>query len=256
MKRTGTAIALALALAAPAARAEAPAPAPAPTVLDRVVVRWCAPETGGPAKPQFVFERELAFEARLQSLADPDPEPGPYHERHVRAALDRHIGETLLAAALDRALEEASEDHRRRGDVLLDPKQLGPKTIAARAEAARAILEQQVHGRAKLIEAAAAEGIGSDELDALLRRQAKAGLYVDRMIAPMLEPDENALRDLLRTGSTPFRDMPFEQVAPALKQWYVGQRLGQAVDAFFQNARARVVISVARRLAPEPRPTK
>jgi hypothetical protein len=43
------------------------------TLLDRVVVRWSAPETGGPGKPQFIFERELAFEARLESLMDPDP---------------------------------------------------------------------------------------------------------------------------------------------------------------------------------------
>src|SRR5580704_19038105 len=131
------------------------APAAPKAVLDRVVVRWHAPETGGPAKPQFVFERELAFEARLESLADPDPEPGPYHERHVRAALDRHIAETLLAAL-----------------PILPPP--APKAIAVRAEAARALLEQRVHGRAGLIEAAAAEGIGSDELDALLRRQARA----------------------------------------------------------------------------------
>jgi hypothetical protein len=202
-------------------------PAPAMTVLDRVIVRWNAPETGGPAKPQFIFERELAFEARLESLTDPDPEPGPYHERHVRAALDRHVAETLLAAL----------------PVLPPPD---PRVIAVRAEAARTILEQRVHGRDKLIEAAAAEGIGSDELDALLRRQARASLYLDRMIAPMLEPSDIELRDLWRTGSTPFKDQPFEQIATALSRWYVGQRLAQATEAYFQNARARVVISVSR----------
>src|SRR5277367_3800882 len=92
---------------------------------------------------------ELAFEARLEALADPDPEGGPYHDRHVRAALDQHIAETLLAAL-----------------PILDA--IDPKVLAARAEAARRILEDRVHGRPKLIEAAAAEGIGSDELDALL----------------------------------------------------------------------------------------
>jgi hypothetical protein len=231
MKRPGIALALALALAPLALARPAQAdPPPPPTLLDRVAVRWIAPETGGAAKPQFIFERELAFEARLESLADPDPEPGPYHDRHVRAALDRHIAETLLAAL-----------------PILPPP--APKAIAVRAEAARALLEQRVHGRAGLIEAAAAEGIGSDELDALLRRQARASLYIDRMIAPMLEPSEIELRDLLRTGTTPFKDQPYEQVAPALTRWYVGQRLGQAVEAYFQNARARVVINVARRAA-------
>jgi len=230
MKRLGRSAAVVLVLAtAPAARAEAPPrPAGAVTILDRVAVRWHAPETGGPGKPQFIFERELAFEARLESLADPDPESGPYHDRHVRAALDRHIAETLLAAL----------------PVLPAPD---PRTIAARAETARSILEQRVHGRAALIEAAVAEGLGSDELDALLRRQARASLYIDKMIAPMLEPSELELRDLWRTGSTPFKDQPFDQINTALSRWYVGQRLAQAIEAYFQNARSRVVISIARR---------
>ncbi len=228
MKRLGRIMVVALVVAtAPPARADTPAGSPM-TILDRVVVRWHAPETGGPTRPQFVFERELAFEARLESLADPDPEPGPYHDRHVRAALDRHIAESLLAAL----------------PIVPAPE---PRTVAARAEAARAILEQRVHGRARLIEAAAAEGLGSDELDALLRRQARASLYLDRMIAPMLEPSELELRDLWRTGSTPFKDLPFDEIRAALSRWYVGQRLAQAIEAYFQNARSRVVVSVSRR---------
>jgi len=221
------AVVAALSLAAPGARAEAPTPERT-TLLDRVVVRWQAPETGGSARPQFIFERELAFEARLEALADPDPEPGPYHERHVRAALERHVAESLLASL----------------PVLRPPE---PRAIAALAEVTRGILEQRVHGRAKLIAAAAAEGMGSDELDALLRRQARATVYLDQMVAPMLEPGELELRDLLRTGTTPFKDRPFEVVKNDLSRWYVGQRLAQAVEAYFQNARSRVVISVARR---------
>jgi hypothetical protein len=223
------AVLAALALATPGARADTPA-AERNTILDRVVVRWQAPETGGPSKPQFIFERELAFEARLEALADPDPEPGPYHERHVRAALERHIAETLLASL----------------PILKQPE---PRAIAALAEVARGILEQRVHGRPKLIAAAAAEGLGSDELDALLRRQARATVYLDQMVVPMLEPGELELRDLLRSGATPFKDQPFEAVKDDLSRWYVGQRLAQAVEAYFQNARSRVMISVARRVA-------
>jgi len=187
-----------------------------------------APETGGPAKPQFIFERELAFEARLESLADPDPEPGPYHDRHVRAALDRHIAENLLAAL-----------------PILPPPD--PKVVAQRTETARGILEQRVHGRANIVAAAAAEGIGADEIEGIFVREARASLYLDRMIAPMLAPSEPELRDLWRTGATPFKDEPFDTIKPALVRWYVGQRLGQATEAYFQNARSRVVISVARK---------
>lgn len=202
-----------------------------PVLLDRVAARWHAPETGGPASPQFVFARELAFEARIESLADPDPEPGAYHDRHVRAALDRQIAETLLATL----------------PVFPVPT---VAALAQRAEAARQILEQRVHGRTKLLEAAIAEGIGGDEVDVLLRRQARASLYVDRMIAPMLEPSELELRDLLRAGTTPFKDEAFEKVGPALVRWYMGQRLSEAIEAFFQNARSRVVLSVARKATP------
>jgi hypothetical protein len=234
MRISSTAVLLLGAMLAAEAHADTPGaaasdPAARTAVIDRVVVRWHAPETGGPAQPQFIFERELAFEARLESLADPDPELGAYHDRHVRSALDRHIGETLLASL-----------------AIVPPPDA--QTIAARAELARAILEQRVHGRPKLLEAAAAEGIGSEELDLLLRRQARASLYLDKMVAPMLEPSELLLRDLLRTGTTPFKDLPFEQIGPALTRWYVGQRLGQAIEAYFQTARSRVVLRVARKV--------
>jgi hypothetical protein len=219
----------ALLFTGPLARADTAAlPAKPEMLLDRVVVRWHAPETGGTAAPQFIFERELAFEARLESMTDPDPEPGPYRDRHVRAALDRHIAETLLASL----------------PVTPPPK---PRDVAQRAEAARAILEQRVHGRDRLIAAAAAEGITSDELDTLLRRQARASLYLDRMVAPMLEPNLAELRDLHRAGFTPFKDRPFDEVAPTISRWYVGQRLNQAVETYYLNARARVAIIVMRK---------
>jgi hypothetical protein len=201
---------------------------PGSTLLDRVVVRWSAPETGGPVRPQFIFERELAFESRLEALSDPDPDPGLYPDRHVRAALDRHIAETLLSTL----------------PVTPSPT---PREIAARAEAARAILEQRVHGRDRLIAAAAAEGISSDELDALLRREAKASIYLDRMVAPMLEPSPVELRALHRSGVTPFKDEDFEKAQPALVRWYVAQKLGQALETFYLNARSRVTLVMIRK---------
>jgi hypothetical protein len=233
MKRIGWILSAVLVVARASAQTpEAPAtpgrPPAAATLVDRVAVRWHAPETGGPAKPQFVFERELAFEARLESLADPDPEPGPYHDRHVRAALDRHVAESLLAAL----------------PIVPAPE---PRVVARRAETARGILEERVHGRSRLLEAAAAEGIGSDELDALLRRKARASLYLEKMMAPMLEPSESELMTLWKTGSTPFKDQPFDQIKAPLSRWYVGQRLAHETEAYFQNARARVVVSISRR---------
>lgn len=196
---------------------------PGTVAVDRVVVRWFSPETGGADKPQFVLARELAFEARLEALADPDPDGASYRDRHVRAALDRHIAEVLLASL----------------PVLPEPK---PAEVAARAQGAWAMLEQRVGGRERLLTAAIAEGIDLEELNAMLRRQAKASIYLDRMIAPMLEPTEPDLLALHRTGQTPFSAQPFEEVKERLKRWYVAGKLSSALDTYFQNARQRVTI--------------
>lgn len=207
-----------------AAAALVAASARADTVpLDRVVVRFYAPETGGAAAPRFVFERELAFEARLEALADPErgETSAPYLDRHVRAALERHVSEDLLS------------------ELPMDPEP-SPADVARRAESAREVLEQRVGGRERLIAAAAAEGIDSGELDTVLRREARASLYLDRMVAPMLDPSEAELRELQRSGATPFRGRKFEEVAGALRKWYVAQRLSAALATYYQNARSRV----------------
>src|SRR5262249_58757116 len=142
-------------------------------------------------------------------------------------ALDRHIAEALLAS-LPITPAPSSTD------------------VAARRQGARAILEQRVRGAGHVQAAAAAEGIGPAEVDAMIARQARASLYLDRMVAPMLDPSEIELRGLLKSGATPFKDQPFELVAPALARWYVGVRLGQAIEAHYQSARARVTIAFAR----------
>lgn len=202
--------------------------APKTVVLDRVVVRWHAPETGGVYKPKFIFERELAFEARIEALSSPDPDTAVFNDRHVRAALDRHIAETLLESLPIRPEPTVEE-------------------LAQRAEAARAALEQRVGGRKRLIDAASAEGIGSGELDALLRREARVSLYVDRMVTPMLLPSDAELRSFQRTLSPPARDLPFDAAKVVLRHVYVTQRVSQALDAYYQNARSRVNVVFIRR---------
>ncbi|HMY18048.1 MAG TPA: hypothetical protein PKA58_17110 [Polyangium sp.] len=219
---------LVIALACVGSSAAADTPRARTVLLDRVAVRWHAPETGGVEKPQFIFERELAFEARIAALADPDLDAAAYSDRHVRAALERHIAETLLSNLPVMPAPTAAE-------------------IASRAESARAVLEQRVRGRDKLLLAAKAEGIASDEIDALLRRQAAASLYLDRMVAPMLEPSEPELRALLATpGATPFSGQPYDKVALALGRWIVAQRLGEAIATYYQTARSRVVVTLIR----------
>jgi len=198
-----------------------------PVQVDRAVVRFIAPETGGTRSPRFVFERVLAFEARLEALADPDRQQGTesFRERHVRAALERHIAETLLASLR----------------IEPEPK---PEELVRLTEAARLILVQRVGSALALNQAARAEGIDDRELLSILRRQARASLYLDRMVSPMLSPSDAELRNVHKSAPPLLRDQRFEQIAPLLRRWYVSRRLTQALASFYQNARSRVEITI------------
>ena len=89
--RHGSAALLAIVLSALAGGAT-------PVTVDRAVVSFVAHDTGGVAVPRFVYERQLAFEARIEALTEGEVREGdpPYRTRHLRAALDRHIAESVL----------------------------------------------------------------------------------------------------------------------------------------------------------------
>jgi hypothetical protein len=210
------------------------APAPAATPVDRVAVRFTAPETGGIDRPQFIFERELAFEARLEALADAGFRPSadePYVDRHVRAALERHMAEVLLS----------------RLEITPEPT---PRDLEVRARTARLTLAQQVGGEAELDRASQAEGIAASEVARLCARRARASLYLDRMVASMLTPSDTELRIVHRTTRTPFTGASYETIAPMLQRWYVAQRLNAAVRAFYEGARSRIKFTLLVGSAP------
>jgi hypothetical protein len=202
-----------------------------PAVVDRAVVRFEAPETGGTRRPRFVFERELSFEARLEALADPDRAAlgdTPYRERHVTAALDRHIAETILGA------------------LRIEPEPtLGE--LEQQSQLARRMLTDRAGGAATLDAAREAEGLSEREFGRLLLQKARASLYLDRMVTPMLEPSEAELRNLHKSPNNPFAGAPFDTVRPALLRWYVSRRLNAAVASFYENARSRIDVTVLHR---------
>jgi hypothetical protein len=107
-------------------------------VVDRAVVRFTAPELGGARSPRFILARVLAFEARLEALIDPDRSGSTYRERHLSAALERHIAETLLAG------------------LRIDPEPTA-REIAAQTEAARRLMEERAGGAANIERAAREE---------------------------------------------------------------------------------------------------
>lgn len=196
-----------------------------PVRVDRAVARFTAPELGGERSPRFVLGRLLAFEARLEALADSDRSGGAYRERHLSAALERHVAETLLAG------------------LRIDPEPT-PRELAQQTEAARRLTAERAGGLAAVEEAARAEGVSQRELYVLFQRQARASLYLDRMVSPMLAPSDAELRALYRTERTPFRDAPFETILPGLRRWYVSTRLQAALAAYYQNARSRLRIVI------------
>lgn len=195
--------------------------------VDRAVARFHAPDTGGPRNPRFVFERVLAFESRLEALADPHrgADPAPYRERHVTAALERHVAETLIAS------------------LRIDPEPSSAE-LAKQTQSVRARLVERVGGEAALLAAARAEGMGLRDQLEIFHRQARASLYLDRMVTPMLDPSDAELEALHKAGRTPFGGLPFAQVQNGLRRWYVSERLSDAVQAFYQNARGRLTFTL------------
>ncbi len=227
MRRGAAALVLALAGAAAAAGPTAHADAPArAAVVDGVAVRFYAPETGGPSRPLFITARTLAFEARLVALEE-DPTSKGYAERDLRAALDQHVVEEMLAyRPLDQEPDEA--------------------TVGRVADIFRQSLAQRTGGEAAFARAADAEGISSSEVEVVLRRKARAALYVERGITPVLFPTDEQLRQVYRTSAHPFRRIPYDQCRDDLARWLAVERTRAAEQTFYQTARDRVTVVLLR----------
>lgn len=218
-----------------AAQQSATLPHPAVGVLvDRVAVRFFAPETGGAEIPRFVLQRVLAFEARLESMAAGPGLGEGYQERDVHAALEHDMAEQILASLADKLVADSPADKRPALDEI----------PGVERDLSVALLER-LGGRQRVDEAAAAEQLDTPEVDVLLHRAALAAWYLDRA-SPLLHPGDDQLHDVYRTWAHPYRGRPFEQVREALAGWFVVERLRVAEAAFLQSARARLRVTVTR----------
>jgi hypothetical protein len=227
----GRAVAIAaLLLASPATAQTTPQ-----VLVDRVAVRFSAPETGGASHPRFVLQRTLAFEARLEAIAGGQGAGEGYQERDVHAALEHDMAEQILAALADKLVAESPAERRP-----------GPDEIPRIGRELGEALLERLGGRARVDEAASAEQVDAAEVDALLQRAGLAAWYLDRAASPLLHPSDEQLRDVYRTWTHPYRGRPYEQVRDALARWFVVERLRVAEAAFLQSARARVRITVTR----------
>ncbi|HXX69840.1 MAG TPA: hypothetical protein VEK07_21850 [Polyangiaceae bacterium] len=212
----------------------APSSAAADVLVDRAVVRFFAPETGGGEQPRFLTERVLAFQARLDAMAErPEGLGENYDERNVRIALDHAIAEEMLAA-LAQKLIRGSPLSRRPSDA----------ELARLTDDLAAGFYERLGGRERVDRAAALEQLDASDESELLARQALAAFYVDRAVTPILDTNDDQLREVFRTAAHPYRGRAFSDVRDALRRWFVIERLRSAESTFMQGARARMTIVV------------
>jgi hypothetical protein len=206
----------------------------APTTIDRTVARFFSPETGGAQYPRFVFERKLAFEARLAAMATtPEGLGESYGERDLREALEHDIAQEILSSLADKLIADSPPDKRPSADDLT--------TIVRDLGSGFA---DRLGGRARIDAAARAEGVEPNEVDAMIRREALAAWYIDRAVSPLLHVSEEQLRAVFRSAAHPYRGQPFEQVRGALERWFIAERLRATESEFLQAARSRVRITL------------
>ena len=201
--------------------------APAATTVDGIALRFFAPEVGGATHPRFISDRVLSFEARLEAKAE-DATYKTIQERHVRAAIERHVTEEILASLPLEHAPDVEELTRISGEL-------------------RAALVQRIGGESALEAEATTEGIAPAEVAAILRRRARAALYVHRAIAPILYPSEEELREIFRTASHPFHAQKFDDARVPLTRWFVEERLRSAESAYYQAARTRIQLFPTKR---------
>ena len=194
-------------------------------LVDRIAVRFYSPETGGSARPRFITERMLGLEARFEALSDGSPASAAYQERYVRAAMERHVAEEILAALM---VEQGTE----------------PPNLPRLVDDWRLGLEHRLGGPVALRDALTAEGIEDAELETFFRRRVRAAYYVDRAVAPILHPSDEQLREVYRTVAHPFKALKFDDARTPLLRWIVAERLRVAETEFLQAARTRVKIIV------------
>ena len=196
-------------------------------LLDGTAVRYYAPEIGGASKPRFLNQRVLAFQANVEAKVE-DPANVGTQDRHVRSAMDRLVVEGILAAL--------PLDHPP------DARELATLVALLRAGVA-----ERIGGESVLDAAGAAQGLAPEEIERIYMVRARAALYADRSLSPLLYPSEEQLREVFRTAPHPFRGQRFEGVRTRLGAWFVEERLRVVEGAFLQSARSRIRVVPVRR---------
>ena len=197
-------------------------------VLDRSLVRFVAVEIGGAESPRFITERELSLGARIEALADQSfrqSDERPFLAQHVVASIERHIAESILAA------------------LPIEPRPT-VKEITERFLRAKVALAARAGGSQAVSRAVLAEGGDGQEFRRMGTRFARASIYLERMVAPMVRPSRSELLSLHRRLSSPYMDRNFSEVEAPFESWYLAERMASIVRAFYNDLRQRVRFTI------------
>ncbi len=146
-------------------------------------------------------------------------------------ALDHHVSAEVAATLAHKLIAALPPSRRPDQDEL----------AAVRAQLSTALFER-LGGEARVQAAARAEQLDPAELDELMAQRALAAWYIDRAVTPILQTNEEQLREVFRTAAHPYRGRPFEEVRAALERWFIVERVSVAESAFLQGIRVKIVL--------------
>ncbi|GAC1352130.1 MAG: hypothetical protein NVS3B20_05940 [Polyangiales bacterium] len=201
-----------------------------PVTLDRTVARFSDPEAAeASASLRFVMMRELVIEAWLVSFEKNQlSAPTGFDERDLRQALERHVIETVLG---DRVLTPAVE-----------------KKVEGAAKNAWEVQAILVGGAPRLAQAIGLATFGgvvsSTDLDTILRRRARAELYLETAVLQPVRPSEPELRAAQLKAPKVLAEIPFQEATPRLTEYVRSVRLRETSQSYYQAVRARLHIEI------------
>lgn len=206
--------------------------AAAPVVGDRAVARFSDPEASDQqASLRFVMMRELVIEAWLVAYERAAAGTTPtLDDKTLRIALERHVIEAVLGT---RALSPAVEAR-----------------VAKAIEDVKLAQQLSVGGEAKFNEAMA-RATGSDkgsaaaesELAVILRRRARAELYLEVATGQAYEPNEAELR-AAHSKLPMFSKVAYDEVSKPLRAYLRTQRLREGAQAYHQAVRSKLRLEI------------
>lgn len=200
----------------------------APIVADRAVARFSDPEASDQqASLRFVMMRELIIEAWLVAYERAPTGIPVIDDKSLRIALERHVIEAVLGT---RALSPVVE--ARVPKAMVDVK---------------LSLELSVGGEGRLhdalVRATGSDTGGADELGAILRRRARAELYLEVATGQAYEPNEAELH-AAHTKLPMFSKIPYDEVARPLRAYLRTQRLREGAQAYHQAVRSKLRLEI------------